>query len=141
VNGHSVVVRCISKVWTSNASVLQLQQFIYGKGDKNMENQNTYPTPVNPLDKVLGIAAAFGSIPGMVIAYFGGDVNGQRSDYLRFYCNQALVMFISYFLAIIPFIGWLWTLFVFVCNIIAVVNACQGVAKPVLFFGTLRIIA
>jgi hypothetical protein len=49
-------------------------------------------------------------------------------------------MSLAYLLAAIPFVGWAWTLFVFVCQIIAIVNACKGEAKPVLFFGTLRII-
>ena len=43
-------------------------------------------------------------------------------------------------IGIIPFIGWIWGLFMFVCQIIALVYACKGIAKPVLFFGTIRII-
>lgn len=110
-----------------------------------MENQyqyapESYPVPVNPMDKFLGIFAVWGSIAGVIMAYFGGDVNGQRSDYLRFYCNEGLVFFLSYLLAVIPFVGWAWSLFTFVCQIIAIVYACQGKAKPVLFFGTIRLI-
>jgi len=110
-----------------------------------MENTNdfsysAYPTPVNPMDKFLGIFASWGSFMGVIMAYFGGEVNGERSEYLKFYCNQGLVMSLAYLLAAIPFVGWAWTLFVFVCQIIAIVNACKGEAKPVLFFGTLRII-
>jgi hypothetical protein len=37
-------------------------------------------------------------------------------------------------------VGWFWAVFVFVCQIIALVYACKGIAKPVLFFGTIRII-
>ncbi len=99
-----------------------------------------YPVPENPLDKFLGIFAAFGGFWGVILAYFGGDVNGQRSEYLRFYANQGLVMSISFLLAVVPFVGWAWSLFTFVCMIIAVVNACKGIAKPVLFFGTIRLI-
>lgn len=110
-----------------------------------MENQyqgssQAFLTPVNPMDKFLGIFAVWGALPGVIMAYFGGDVNGQRSDYLKFYCNEGLVFFLSYLLALIPIIGWAWTLFTFVCQIIAVVYACQGIAKPVLFFGTIGLI-
>ncbi|MCR5177610.1 MAG: zinc ribbon domain-containing protein [Lachnospiraceae bacterium] len=97
--------------------------------------------PVNPCDKVLGIVAVMYSFIGVILAYFGGDVNGQRSEYLRFYANEGLVLAIFSLFSVIPFIGWfLWSPFIFVCNIIAIVNACKGVAKPVLFFGTIRII-
>ena len=107
-----------------------------------MENQTTvYPSPVHILDKLLGIFAVFGGIMGVILAYFGGDVNGERSDYLRFYCNEGLVLFVFGLAgAVIPFVGWAWDIFVFVCQIIAIVNACKGIAKPVLFFGTIRII-
>ena len=108
-----------------------------------MENQTTtvYSTPVNPLDKFLGIFAVFGGIMGVIMSYFGGDVNGERSEYLKFYCNEGLVLFLfGLGGAIIPFVGWAWDIFVFVCQIIAIVNACKGIAKPVLFFGTIRII-
>lgn len=96
--------------------------------------------PVNPCDKVLGIVAVMCGFIGVILAYFGGDVNGQRSDYLRFYANEGLVMALFTLIGIIPFIGWIWGIFMFVCQIIAIVNACKGVTKSVLFFGNIRII-
>ena len=116
---------------------------IYMENENNFDSaatQTAYPGPVNPMDKFLGIFAAFGGFMGVIIAYFGGDPNYERSEYLRFYCNQGLVMSLSYLLAVIPFVGWFWTIFTFVCHIIAIINACKGIAKPVLFFGTIRII-
>lgn len=99
-----------------------------------------YAAPVNPCDKLLGIVAVWFSIVGVILAYFGGDVNGQRSEYLRFYANEGLIFFLFSLIGIIPVVGWIWGIFLCVCQIIAIVNACKGVAKPVLFFGTLRII-
>ncbi len=96
--------------------------------------------PVNPCDKVLGIVAVMCGFIGVILAYFGGDVNGQRSDYLRFYANEGLVLALFALIGIIPFIGWLWSIFNFVCMIIAIVYACKGQTKPVLFYGTIRII-
>ena len=100
--------------------------------------------PVNPCDKLLGIIAVMGSFIGVILAYFGGDVNGQRSDYLKFYSNQAMVFalfsLIDTFFGWIPVIGWAWVIFRFVCVIIAIVNACKGLTKPVLFFGTIKVV-
>ena len=96
--------------------------------------------PVNPCDKPLGIVAVLCGFFGVLVAYFGGDVNGQRSDYLRFYANEGLVIALFSLLSIIPFVGWIWGIFMIVCDIIAIVYACKGITKPVLFFGTLRII-
>ncbi len=101
---------------------------------------NPLYAPVNPCDKLLGIVAVLGGFIGVILAYFGGDVNGQRSDYLRFYANEGLVIALFSLIGIIPFIGWLWSLFMLVITIIAIVNACKGLTKPVLFFGTIRII-
>ena len=95
--------------------------------------------PVNPCDKLLGIVALFGFM-GVILAYFGGDVNGQRSDYLRFYANEGLVFALFALIGIIPIIGWIWSVFNFVCLIIAIVYACKGETRPVLFYGTIRII-
>lgn len=98
------------------------------------------PEPENPCDKALGIVAVMFSFVGVIIAYFGGDVKGQRSEYLRFYANEGLVMALFNLIIAIPFVGWAWGIFMLVCEILAIINACRGVAEPVLFFGTIRII-
>ena len=96
--------------------------------------------PENPCDKALGIIAVLCGFLGVLVAYFGGDVNGKRSDYLRFYANEGLVLALFALIGLIPFIGWIWSIFNFVCMIIAVVYACKGETRPVLFYGALRII-
>lgn len=96
--------------------------------------------PENPCDKALGIVAVLCGFLGVLVAYFGGDVNGKRSDYLRFYANEGLVLALFALIGLIPIIGWIWSIFNFVCMIIAVVYACKGETRPVLFYGTLRII-
>ncbi len=109
-------------------------------------------TPVNPLDKFLGILAMFSCLTplagfiGFILAYYGGEVNGQRSDYLKFYSNQAMVFALFSIIdavtgwAFFLVIPWIWMVFRFVCVIIAIVHACKGETKPVLFFGTIRVI-
>ena len=106
--------------------------------------------PVNPCDKLLGIVAMFsclsplGGIFGYIFAWYGGEVNGQRSDYLKFYANQSMVFglfsIIDVVFGWIPILGWGWAIFRFVCVIIAIINACKGLTKPVLFFGTINIV-
>ncbi len=97
-------------------------------------------SPVNPCDKALGIVAVMCGFLGVIVAYFGGDVNGQRSDYLRFYANEGLVLALFALIGLIPFVGWIWSIFNIVCQIIAIVYACKGQTKPVLFYGAIRII-
>lgn len=96
--------------------------------------------PVNPCDKPLGIVAVLCGFLGVLVAYFGGDVDGKRSEYLRFYANEGLVLALFSLISLIPFVGWIWGIFNVVCQIIAIVYACRGETKPVLFYGTLRII-
>ena len=114
------------------------QPAVYAYGNPYEE---TYERPVNPCDKMLGIIAVMCGLLGVILAYFGGDVNGERSEYLKFYANEGLVLFLFGLLSIIPVIGWMWAVFLVVCRIIAIVNACKGTAKSVLFFGTIRIIS
>ena len=102
--------------------------------------------PVNPCDKMLAILALVTCLSplsgflGFIIAYYGGEVNGQRSDYLKFYSNEAMVFALFSIIDCIPFIGWIWGIFRFICAVIAVVDACKGECKPVLFFGTLKVV-
>ena len=88
--------------------------------------------------------SALGGFFGYIFAWFGGEVNGQRSEYLKFYANQSMVFglfsLIDIFLGWIPVIGWAWVVFRFVCAIIAIINACKGLTKPVLFFGTINVV-
>ena len=100
-----------------------------------------YPSykPEYQTDKFLSLLCYTGFI-GVLLAYFGGDWEGKRSDYLKFHANQGLVFNLLALPFLIPFIGPLWGIFVLVCLIIAFVKACQGKTEPVLFFGLIRII-
>jgi hypothetical protein len=100
-----------------------------------------YPSykPEYQTDKFLSLLCYTGFI-GVLLAYFGGDWEGKRSDYLKFHANQGLVFNLLALPSLIPFIGPLWGIFVLVCQVIAFVKACQGKTEPVLFFGLIRII-
>ena len=85
--------------------------------------------------KTTGIVAYLTWI-GLLIAFLAGDKEGAK-----FHINQALVLFLfSLAGAIIPFIGWAWDIFVFVCWIMGLVSALQGEEKPVPLLGQIKII-
>ena len=55
---------------------------------------------------------------GFIIAMCIGDREGAK-----FYLNQALVFNIFCLLSYIPFIGWMWGIFMFVCFILGIMSA------------------
>ena len=59
--------------------------------------------------KTTGIVAYLTWI-GLLIAILAGDKQGAK-----FHVNQALVIWLFSLLSIIPCIGWIWAIFMFVC--------------------------
>ncbi|MCH5205486.1 MAG: hypothetical protein J1F09_00950 [Oscillospiraceae bacterium] len=84
--------------------------------------------------KTTGIVAYLTWI-GLLIAFLAGDKEGAK-----FHINQALVLLLFGLLGAIPFIGWIWDVFVFVCWIIGFVGALQGQEKEVPLLGKIKII-
>lgn len=84
--------------------------------------------------KTTGIVAYLTWI-GLLIAFLAGDKEGGK-----FHLNQALVLFLFGLAGAIPFIGWVWDVFVFVCWIIGFISACQGEEKEVPLLGKIKII-
>ncbi len=97
-----------------------------------------YASVRNLHDYIFGFTAYTGFIGVIILALMGP--NAEKSDYLRFHMNQGLVMALFELLAVIPFIGWIWSIFCVVCKIIAIVYALKGTAKSATFFGKIRII-
>ena len=84
--------------------------------------------------KTTGIVAYLTWI-GLLIAFLAGDKEGAK-----FHINQALVLLLFGLLSGIPFLGWAWGIFVFVCWIIGLVGALQGQEKEVPLLGKIKII-
>lgn len=84
--------------------------------------------------KVTGIVAYLSWI-GLLIAFFAGDKEGAK-----FHINQALVIFLFSLLAIIPFIGWIWSIFMVVCWFIGFIAAIKGEETEVPLIGKIKII-
>lgn len=84
--------------------------------------------------KVTGIVAYLSWI-GLLIAFFAGDKEGAK-----FHINQALVIFLFSLLSIVPFIGWIWSIFMVVCWFIGFIAAIKGEENEVPLIGKIRII-
>lgn len=72
---------------------------------------------------------------GLLIAVCAGDKEGAK-----FHVNQALVIFLFGLLGIIPCIGWIWEVFIFVCWIMGLIAAVNEEEKPVPLIGGIQIL-
>lgn len=84
--------------------------------------------------KTTGIVAYLSWI-GLIIAFCAGDKEGAK-----FHINQALVIFLFGLISIIPFIGWIWGIFMAVCWLIGLIAAAQGEEKEIPLLGKIKII-
>ena len=84
--------------------------------------------------KTTGVVAYITWI-GWIIAYVAGDREGAK-----FHLNQALVLQIFGFLSFVPYLGTLWSIFIYICSIIGFVAAINGEENEVPLLGSIRII-
>ncbi|OUS01683.1 hypothetical protein A9Q86_06455 [Flavobacteriales bacterium 33_180_T64] len=61
--------------------------------------------------------------------------NGNRTEFGSFYIRQVLGLAICSLISIIPLIGWLFAIVVFVAWIISLINALSGKMTPTFLFG------
>ena len=85
--------------------------------------------------KVTSIIAYFFGLIGLIIAYFGGDKEGAK-----FHINQALVIFLFSLLSMVPFIGWIWGIFMIVCWVMGLIAACKQEETRVPLIGNITIL-
>lgn len=84
--------------------------------------------------KTTGIVAYLTWV-GLLIAFLAGDKEGAK-----FHINQALVITLFTLLSAIPFIGWLWAVFMLVCWIMGLLAAINQEEKEVPLIGKIHII-
>lgn len=72
---------------------------------------------------------------GLLIAVLAGDKEGAK-----FHVNQALVIWLFSLLGIIPCLGWIWAIFMFVCWIMGLIAAINEEEKEVPLIGKIRIL-
>lgn len=68
-----------------------------------------------------GLACILGWIGGLVFFLIE-----KESKFVKFYAFQSLILCLSGILGAIPFIGWLYAIFVFVMWIITIINSFSG---------------
>ncbi len=59
----------------------------------------------------------------------------KKNDFAKFHLRQTLLIWIASLFVWIPFIGWLWGLFIFILWIIGIVGAVNGERKEVPLLG------
>ena len=84
--------------------------------------------------KTTGIVAYITWI-GLIIAFCAGDKEGAK-----FHLNQALVIFLFSLATVIPIIGLIWGIFMFVCWIMGLIAAITEEEKPVPLIGNIKLI-
>ncbi|MCR5701553.1 MAG: hypothetical protein K6G76_05340 [Lachnospiraceae bacterium] len=78
---------------------------------------------------------AYITLIGLIIALVAGDKDGAR-----FHVNQALVIFLFGLLGVIPCVGQIWMIFIFVCWIMGLIAAINEEEKPVPLIGGITLI-
>ncbi len=84
--------------------------------------------------KTTGIVAYLTWI-GLLIAFLAGDKEGAK-----FHINQALVILLFGLIGVIPFVGWIWDVFMVVCWFIGFIGALQGQENEIPLLGKIKII-
>ncbi|MBQ3786996.1 MAG: hypothetical protein II799_06945 [Lachnospiraceae bacterium] len=74
---------------------------------------------------------------GFIIAFVAGDRN---DPYFKHHLNQALVLHLFSLIGLIPFIGWVWGIFMFVMYVLAVMSAIKETTEPVPVFGGIHLL-
>ena len=87
------------------------------------------------MDKKTTSIVAYLTWIGLIIAICAGDKDGAI-----FHINQALVILLFSLLAIIPWIGWVWAVFMVVCWIMGLIAAINQEEKEVPLIGKIRLL-
>ena len=117
----------------------------YNTGYGSTTSNTSYSQTINRFgsikehhDYLFGILSYL-SLIGLIIVGCS-EPNTQKSDYLLFHFNQSLALLLFSLLSGIPIIGWIWAIFIIVCEIIAIIYAARGEMKSVAFFGNIKIV-
>ena len=87
------------------------------------------------MDKKVTSIIAYITWVGLLIAIILGD-----REEAKFHINQALVIWLFGLLGVIPFVGWIWSIFCFVCAIIGVISAINGTEQEVPLLGKIKLL-
>jgi uncharacterized membrane protein len=72
---------------------------------------------------------------GWIIAFIMNTE--KKNDFARFHLRQSLIIMLGSLLAWIPFVGWIWGVFLFVLWILGLIAAINGQKKEIPVLGSL----
>lgn len=72
---------------------------------------------------------------GLVIALVAGDREGAK-----FHLNQSLVITLFSLIGVIPILGWMWMIFIFICWIIGLIAAINQEQNEVPLIGSIKLL-
>ena len=81
---------------------------------------------------------AYLTLIGFIVVLVNGSY--KKSDFVRFHLNQALTLFLCSLVAVIPFVGWIASMAVFVLFVISFLGAINGEKKPAPIVGNFNLI-
>lgn len=87
------------------------------------------------MDKKTTSIVAYITLIGLIVAFCAGDKEGAK-----FHLNQALVITLFSLLTWVPFVGWAWGIFMFVCWILGLIAAINQEEKEVPLIGTIKLL-
>lgn len=87
------------------------------------------------MDKRTTGIVAYITLIGLIVAVCAGDKEGAK-----FHINQALVIWLFGLLSVIPCIGQIWAIFIFICWIMGLIAAINEEEKPVPLIGGITLI-
>lgn len=99
------------------------------------QNQYQYQQSSGTMSAKTTSLVAYLTWIGLLIAFLAGDREGAK-----FHLNQALVIMLFGLLGMIPFIGWIWSIFIFICWIIGLIAAINQTETEVPLIGKIRIL-
>jgi len=74
------------------------------------------------------------------IGFLAALIFGDRGDYARAHLNQALVLHLFAMIGVIPVLGWIWDIFMFIAWIICFIAACRGEFREAPLIGRIHIL-
>ena len=87
------------------------------------------------MDKKTTSIVAYITWIGLIVAFCAGDKEGAK-----FHLNQALVITLFSLLTWVPFVGWAWGIFTFVCWILGLIAAINQEEKEVPLIGKIKLL-
>ncbi len=70
---------------------------------------------------------------GLLIAFIMN--NDKKNNFAKYHIRQSLLLVLASFLAMIPLIGWVWGIFIFVLWVMGLISAINGEEKEVPILG------